>query len=55
MPNEKSSSMRLLEALLLRVGEHAVDQLLGLGRRQLGQLQALQVAVRRGPAAACRS
>ena len=36
---------RLLEALLLRVGEHAVDELLGLGRRQLRQRQPLQLAV----------
>jgi hypothetical protein len=31
------------EALLLCIGENAVDQLLGLGRRQLRQLQPLQV------------
>ena len=31
---------RFLEALLLRVGQHAVDQLLGLGRLQLRQLQS---------------
>ena len=36
---------RLLEALLLRVGQHAVDQLFGFGRRQLGLLKALQAAV----------
>ena len=36
---------RFLEALLLRVGQHAVDQLLGFGRRQLGRRQALQLAV----------
>ena len=36
---------RLFEALLLRVGEHAVDELLGVGRRQLRHLQPRQVAV----------
>ena len=36
---------RLLEALLLRVGQHAVGQLLGVGGRQVGPVEALQVAV----------
>src|SRR4030095_12740838 len=33
------------EALLLRIGEDTVDQVLGLGGRQLRQLQPLQVPV----------
>ena len=45
MPNEKSSSIDLLEALLLRVGEHAVGQLLGVRRRQRRQRQPLEMAV----------
>ena len=34
-----------LEALLLRVGHHAVGQLLGVGRRQVGQIEPLQPPV----------
>jgi len=36
---------RLLEALLLRVGEHAVGEGLGVGRRHVGALETLQVPV----------
>ena len=36
---------RFFEALLLRVGQHAVDELLGFRRRQLGRRQALELAV----------
>ena len=46
---------RLFEALLLRVGQHAVDQLLGLGRRQLRQSAAAAAGRARAPAAACWS
>jgi hypothetical protein len=36
---------RLLEPLLLGVGHDAVRQLLGVGRRERGQVEALQLAV----------
>src|SRR6185436_8700853 len=36
---------RFLEALLLAVGEHAVDQLLGIRRCQVGQREALKMAM----------
>ena len=45
MPNEKSSSRRLLEALLLGVGADAVDQLLGVRGGSAGSFEPLQLAV----------
>ena len=46
---------RLLEALLLRVGQHAVGQLLGLGRRRAAAGRAAAACRARGPAAASAS
>ncbi len=45
MSKEKSSSERLLEALLLCLGQHAVGEALGVRRRQLRQIQTAQQAV----------
>ena len=46
---------RLLEALLLRVGEHAVGELLRVGGRQVRARRAAAGGRGRAPAAACRS
>ena len=45
MPNEKSSSMGLLEAFLLRIRQDAVHQLLAVGRLQIGAVEASQMSV----------
>jgi len=47
IPNEKIQLHRLLEALLLRVGEHAVHELLGVRRLKVGHVEPLEMSVHR--------